>query len=128
MEASGAGPALETRGLTRTFGEIRHESQVQRIMERAGEVRALVVFTLVHEPLTRVINALGREHGIQIAKPDRQQTRGALPDVANPQTEDQPVQRAALRVRDLLQQVRCGLLGHPLERGDLVLVERVEIG
>lgn len=35
----------------RTFGEIRHESQVRRILERAREASAVVVFTLVHEPL-----------------------------------------------------------------------------
>jgi [pyruvate, water dikinase]-phosphate phosphotransferase / [pyruvate, water dikinase] kinase len=48
----------------RTFGEIRHASQVRRIMDRAVEARALVVFTLVREPLTQVIEELAAEHGV----------------------------------------------------------------
>ena len=61
-----AATQFQPRFRVRTFGEIRHESQVQRIMERAGEARALVVFTLVNEPLTKVINQLGREHGVPV--------------------------------------------------------------
>jgi [pyruvate, water dikinase]-phosphate phosphotransferase / [pyruvate, water dikinase] kinase len=48
----------------RTFGEVRHESQVRQIMARAVEARGLVVFTLVREPLTEVIESLAAEHGL----------------------------------------------------------------
>ena len=48
----------------RTFGDIRHESQIRRIMDRAREARALVVFTLVHEPLTQVIQGLAAEYAV----------------------------------------------------------------
>jgi hypothetical protein len=50
----------------RTFSEIRHESQVRRIMERAQEARALVVFTLVSESLTRVMRDLAIELGVPV--------------------------------------------------------------
>ncbi len=49
---------------TRTFGEIRHESQVKRILERAAESEALVVFTLVHEPLARALQDLAVSLGV----------------------------------------------------------------
>ncbi len=39
----------------RTFGEIRHESQVRRILERASRAGALVVYTLVHESLAQAL-------------------------------------------------------------------------
>ena len=42
----------------RTFGETRHESQVRRVMERAAEDGALVVFTVVNESTTRLIREL----------------------------------------------------------------------
>ncbi len=48
----------------RTFGDIRHESQVRRILERARETGALVVFTLVHEPLARVLQDLAKSLGV----------------------------------------------------------------
>jgi [pyruvate, water dikinase]-phosphate phosphotransferase / [pyruvate, water dikinase] kinase len=48
----------------RTFGEVRHESQVRRIMERALEARALVVFTLVRESLSDAIEVFAGEHGV----------------------------------------------------------------
>jgi len=48
----------------RTFGEIRHESQVRRIFERAREAKALVVFTLVNEPLADVVRDLSLEQGV----------------------------------------------------------------
>ncbi len=48
----------------RTFSEIRHESQVHRIMDRAAEAKALVVFTLVNEPLTQVVRDLAVEKGV----------------------------------------------------------------
>ncbi len=50
----------------RTFSEVRHESQVRRIMERAQEARALVVFTLVNEPLTQVVRDLAIELGVPV--------------------------------------------------------------
>ncbi len=48
----------------RTFGEIRHESQVRRILERADEAGALVIFTLVHEPLAQLLQDRGQELGV----------------------------------------------------------------
>jgi regulator of PEP synthase PpsR (kinase-PPPase family) len=38
-----------------SFHKVRHTAQVRRIVERAARARALVVFTLVHEPLTRAL-------------------------------------------------------------------------
>jgi regulator of PEP synthase PpsR (kinase-PPPase family) len=57
---------FQTRFLVRTFGEARHESQVRRVMERAGQVGALVVFTLVNESLTQVVHQLAREHKVTV--------------------------------------------------------------
>jgi hypothetical protein len=48
----------------RTFGETRHESQVRRVMERAAEDGALVVFTVVNESITRLIRDLAIEKGV----------------------------------------------------------------
>lgn len=48
----------------RTFGETRHESQVRRVMERAAEEGALVVFTVVNEATTRLIRDLALEKGV----------------------------------------------------------------
>ncbi|MEN8158661.1 MAG: pyruvate, water dikinase regulatory protein [Myxococcota bacterium] len=48
----------------RTFGETRHESQVRRLMDRAAEAGALVVFTVVNESLTQLIRDLAREKGV----------------------------------------------------------------
>jgi hypothetical protein len=48
----------------RTFGEIRHESQVRRILERAAEAGALVIFTLVHEPLARQLQDRAKQLGV----------------------------------------------------------------
>ena len=59
-----AATQFQQRFRVRTFGEIRHESQVQRIMDRAAEAKALVVFTLVNEPLTQVIRDLAIETGV----------------------------------------------------------------
>lgn len=50
----------------RTFGETRYESQVRRILGRAADANALVVFTLVHEPLARVLRGLAMEKGVPI--------------------------------------------------------------
>lgn len=48
----------------RTFGEIRHESQVRRILEQAEEAGALVIFTLVHEPLARLLQDRAKQLGV----------------------------------------------------------------
>ena len=48
----------------RTFGETRHESQVRRVMDRAAEDGALVVFTVVDESTTRLIRELALERGV----------------------------------------------------------------
>jgi len=55
-----AATQFQARFRIRTFGEIRHESQVRRILERAREARAVVVFTLVHEPNVRVLQDLSQ--------------------------------------------------------------------
>jgi len=39
----------------RTFGEVRHPSQIRRVIERAAETGAVVVFTLVHEPVAAAL-------------------------------------------------------------------------
>lgn len=49
----------------RTFGEVRLESQLRRILEQAREVGALVVYTLVNEPLTSSMRQLAWEYGVQ---------------------------------------------------------------
>jgi [pyruvate, water dikinase]-phosphate phosphotransferase / [pyruvate, water dikinase] kinase len=48
----------------RTFGEIRHESQVRRVMERAAEEGALVVYTVVNESITGLIRDLAIEKAV----------------------------------------------------------------
>jgi hypothetical protein len=48
----------------RTFGDMRHESQVRRVMERAAEEHALVVFTVVNESITRLIRDLALQKGV----------------------------------------------------------------
>lgn len=55
-----AATQFQSRFRIRTFGEIRHESQVRRILERAREAHAVVVFTLVHEPNARVLQDLAQ--------------------------------------------------------------------
>lgn len=59
-----AATQFQTHFRVRTFGEIRHESQVYRIMDRASDAGALVVFTLVNEPLTQVVRDLAVEKGV----------------------------------------------------------------
>jgi regulator of PEP synthase PpsR (kinase-PPPase family) len=61
-----AASQFEDRFRVRTFGEIRSAAQVRNIMERAVGSRALVVFTLVNEPLTREIRDLAVELGVPI--------------------------------------------------------------
>lgn len=48
----------------RTFGDTRHESQVRRVMERAAEDGALVVYTAVDESITRSIRDLAIQKGV----------------------------------------------------------------
>lgn len=48
----------------RSFGEVRQESQIRRLMEHAAEAGALVVFTLVEEPLARAIVSQGEARGV----------------------------------------------------------------
>lgn len=49
----------------RTFGEVRLETQLRRILEQAREVGALVVYTLVNEPLTSSMRELAWQQGVQ---------------------------------------------------------------
>ncbi|MDX1649713.1 MAG: pyruvate, water dikinase regulatory protein [Myxococcota bacterium] len=49
----------------RTFGDVRLEMQLRRILEQAREVGALVVYTLVNEPLTSMMRELAWEYGVQ---------------------------------------------------------------
>ncbi len=53
-----------TQWRLRTFGEIRLESQVRRILDRAAEARALVVYTLVKESLAHVLRELAVGRGV----------------------------------------------------------------
>jgi regulator of PEP synthase PpsR (kinase-PPPase family) len=53
-----------TQWRMRTFGDIRHESQIRRVLDRAEDARALLVFTIVHEPLTRALRNAALERGI----------------------------------------------------------------
>jgi len=55
---------FETRWRLRTFGEIRQPSQVDRALDVAAESRALVVFTLVREDLTRAVREGGERRGV----------------------------------------------------------------
>lgn len=56
---------FQTRWRVRTFGEVRLEMRLRRILEQAREVRALVVYTLVNEPLTSMMRELAWEYGVQ---------------------------------------------------------------
>ncbi len=46
---------FSTRWRLRTFGEVRHASQIRRVLAAAAASRSLVVFTLVDDPLTQVL-------------------------------------------------------------------------
>jgi hypothetical protein len=59
-----AATQFQRRFRLRTFAETRHESQVRRIMERAKEAGALVVFTLVNDPLKEAVRARAMEMGV----------------------------------------------------------------
>ena len=59
-----AATQFQTSFRVRTFGEIRHEAQVHRIMDRAADAGALLVFTLVNESLTQVVRELAVEKGV----------------------------------------------------------------
>ncbi len=59
-----AATQFQTRFRVRTFGEIRHEAQVHRIMDRAADAGALLVFTLVNESLTQVVREMAVENGV----------------------------------------------------------------
>ncbi len=48
----------------RLFGEVRHESQVRRIVEEALRERALIVFTLVDQRIAELLRALAAEGGV----------------------------------------------------------------
>jgi len=55
---------FQARVQVRSFAEIRHESQVRRVVERAAETGAVVVFTLVNEALAAEVSALARERNL----------------------------------------------------------------
>jgi [pyruvate, water dikinase]-phosphate phosphotransferase / [pyruvate, water dikinase] kinase len=59
-----AATQFQRRFRLRTFADTRHASQVRRIMERAREASALVVFTLVNDPLKESVRALALEMGV----------------------------------------------------------------
>ncbi len=55
---------FHTRWKLRAFGEIRREAQVNRVIEQAAESGALVVFTLVNEPLAQAIRHKAEEASV----------------------------------------------------------------
>ena len=59
-----AATQFQRRFRLRTFAETRHDSQVRRIMERAKEAGALVVFTLVNDRLKETVRATALEMGV----------------------------------------------------------------
>jgi hypothetical protein len=59
-----AATQFQRRFRLRTFAETRHDSQVRRIMERAKEASALVVFTLVNDRLKESVRTMAMEMGV----------------------------------------------------------------
>lgn len=55
---------FRTRWRIRTFGEVRHESQLRRIVQEAGRTDAIVVYTLVREQLGGFVRELAAESGV----------------------------------------------------------------
>lgn len=55
---------FQTLWRLRTFGEVRHDSQVRRVLELADRVSALVVFTVVDKRVAARIRELGAEYGV----------------------------------------------------------------
>lgn len=55
---------FRTRWRLRTFGEVRHESQLRRIAQEAQRVDAMLVYTLVRERLSRLMRELAAEQGV----------------------------------------------------------------
>ena len=50
----------------RTFTDTRSEAQARRIVARAGEAGALVVFTLVDKRIAAVVREAAEEHGVPV--------------------------------------------------------------
>ncbi len=59
-----AATQFQRRFRLRTFAETRHESQLRRIMERAKEAGALVVFTLVNDALKESVREMAIDMGV----------------------------------------------------------------
>jgi hypothetical protein len=55
---------FQTLWRMRTFSEVRHDSQVRRVLELASRVSALVVFTVVDKQIAGRIRDLGAELGV----------------------------------------------------------------
>lgn len=55
---------FQTPWRLRTFGEVRHDSQVRRVVELAARAGALVVFTVVDKRVAGRIRDLGAELGV----------------------------------------------------------------
>jgi len=55
---------FQTLWRLRTFSEVRHDSQVRRVLELASRVTALVVFTVVDKTVAARIRELGAELGV----------------------------------------------------------------
>lgn len=56
---------FSTRYRLRTFGEVRRESQIRRVLDAALESNALVVFTMVHEPMADALRREAEQRGLQ---------------------------------------------------------------
>ncbi len=62
--ADAAATQFSPRFRVLSFGEVRREAQVRRIVEQAREARALIVFTLVNEHLAQMVRELASGAGV----------------------------------------------------------------
>ena len=57
---------FQTAWRLRIFGDVRHESQVRRVVQLAQRAGALVVFTVVDKRVAEKIRNLSAEHGVPV--------------------------------------------------------------
>ena len=70
----------------------------------------------------------GRDQVVQRAEPAGERRRRLLPDVADPEREEEPREVVLLAALDLAEQVRGGLFPPTLEAGEVVRRKRVDRG
>jgi len=102
-----AATQFQTRFRVHTFGDVRHEATLRRIVERAAQARGLIVFTLVNESLTQELRRLASEKGVPVV------------DLLG------PLISAAAKRYGLMPQFRPGLL-HSFSEDYFQRVEAVE--